>query len=98
MRTTDGRQEGDTGRPGMAITCRTFVEFLDDYVSGVLPEAERAAFNAHLAACPPCVAYMKSYRATVQAGKAALSGGDEPVPAEVPEDLLRAVLAACRRP
>lgn len=92
------RQTGDPRGLGPEITCREFVEFLDDYVSRVLPEAARMAFDAHLAACPSCVAYMKTYQATVRAGRAVLTPRETPVPADVPEELVRAVLAACRRP
>jgi anti-sigma factor RsiW len=83
---------------GPEITCQEFVEFLDDYLSRALPEASRLAFDAHLAACPSCVAYMKTYQATVRAGRAVLATQESSVPADVPENLVRAVLAACRRP
>jgi anti-sigma factor RsiW len=53
----------------------------------------RAEVELHLASCPSCVAYMKSYRATWRLGQDALRG-DEPAPADVPEDLVRAILAA----
>jgi anti-sigma factor RsiW len=76
------------------ITCREFVDFLDDYLSGSLSEEERAALNGHLAVCPSCVAYMKTYQASVQLGKAVLTRSEEPVPEEVPEELVRAILAA----
>jgi len=76
------------------VTCREFVEFLDDYVAGALVGDRLASFNDHLAACPSCVAYMKTYRDAVRMGKAALAPSSEPVPAEVPEDLVRAILLA----
>ena len=98
-RDVGSEEMGDASRFGPDVTCREFVEFLDDYVSGVLSKAERAAFNAHLAACPSCVAYMKTYQASVRAGKTVFATtGNESVPAEVPEELVRAVVAACRRP
>ena len=87
----------DVRRLGPDVTCREFVEFLDDYLSGVLPEPTRTAFDAHLAACPACVAYMKSYQATLRAEKAAFSFRDDSLPAGVPEELVQAVLATCRR-
>ena len=86
-------------RLGPEITCREFVEFLDDYRARALPEVGRRAFEAHLAACPSCVAYMKTYEATVRAGKRMLGGQSGPrALAEIPEELVQAVLAACRRP
>ncbi len=76
------------------ITCREFVEFLDDYLAGSLPEDRRAEFNDHLAQCPPCVAYLSSYRAAIELGRVALARSETPVPAAVPESLVQAVLAA----
>jgi anti-sigma factor RsiW len=78
------------------ITCRTFVEFLMDYMSGELPEPQRDQFDEHLAACVACVAYMKTYENTVKLGKAAFADPDAAVPDDVPEDLVKAVLQARR--
>jgi anti-sigma factor RsiW len=81
-----------------ALTCREFVDFLDDYLSGALPEDKRAAFNEHLAVCPSCVAYMKTYQASVRLGKAVLTRSEEALPEEVPEELVLAILAARKKP
>ena len=79
------------------MTCQEFVAFLDDYLAGELAEEECARFNAHLADCPPCVAYMKTYRAAVEMGRAVLGRSDELVPAGVPEELVQAILATRRK-
>ncbi len=76
------------------VTCREFVEFLDAYLSGALSDAERASFNDHLAQCPSCVAYMKTYRAAVRLGRAALTRSDDSVEGKAPEKLIQAILAA----
>jgi anti-sigma factor RsiW len=78
------------------LGCREFIDFLMAYLDGELDPPTRALFEDHLQVCPACVAYLESYRATVELGREALRGarGDEPVPTEVPEDLVRAVLAA----
>lgn len=82
-----------------SLTCREFVEFLADYLEGRLPADQLARFNGHLAACPSCVSYTRSYQDTVRLGKSVLPGRDEPVPGDVPEDLVQAILAArSRRP
>jgi len=78
------------------ITCRTFVGFLMDYMSGELPERQRDEFDEHLAACVACVAYMKTYGDTIKLGKAAFGDQDAAVPDDVPEDLVKAILAARR--
>ena len=79
------------------MTCRELVEFLMDYLDGVLPEPERSCFEEHLGECPDCVAYLASYQEAIRLGKDACEAGDDAIPAEVPEDLVRAVLAARRR-
>ena len=76
------------------VTCREFVEFLADYLSGDLPPRRRAVFDAHLAACPSCVAYMNTYQAAIELGKEAVRHSDEVVPEEIPEALVQAILAA----
>ena len=78
------------------MTCRELVEFLMDYVDGLLSEPERLCFEEHLGECPDCVAYLATYREAIRLGKEACTAGDA-IPAEVPEDLVRAVLAARRR-
>ncbi len=76
------------------MTCREFVDVLDDYLSGSLPAPVRVKFERHLADCPDCPAYLESYRRTVRLAKAAWGDPGGPVPADVPDELLRAVLAA----
>lgn len=78
------------------MTCRELVDSLMDYLDGVLPEPERLCFEEHLGECPDCVAYLASYREAVRLSKEACAVGDS-IPAAVPEDLVRAVLAARRR-
>jgi anti-sigma factor RsiW len=76
------------------VTCREFADFVMDYFEGQLAEATRARFDEHLTLCPDCVAYLRQYRDTVQAGHAAF--GDE-LPAVIPDDLVHAVLHARAR-
>lgn len=70
------------------ITCREMLTFLAEYLSGALPPARREAFEEHLSRCPECVAYVNNYQAI--AGLAKRSS--EPLPDEVPGDLVRALV------
>jgi anti-sigma factor RsiW len=45
-------------------TCRETTDLLIDYVEDVLSSDERAALDAHFAACPPCLAFVRAYRET----------------------------------
>lgn len=76
------------------MTCKELVEFLMDYLDGDLPEPQRKSFEEHLSACPDCIAYLATYEETIALGKQAYTADDEPVPAAVPEDLIRAILSA----
>jgi anti-sigma factor RsiW len=81
----------------MGMTCRELIDFLGAYLDGELSEAVRRRFAEHLAACPECSAYLATYRATVKLAKGTIRDPDGPVPADVPEDLVKAILAARRK-
>lgn len=76
------------------VTCREFVEFLDDYLAGRLSAVQVDEFNHHLSACPPCVIYMRTYRDSSALVKAALGRAGDDVLDSVPEELVAAILAA----
>lgn len=79
------------------ITCREFVEFLMSYLDGELEPEVSGTFERHMHDCPTCVSYLDSYRKTVELGREILCDPDGPVPDDVPEDLVAAILAARRR-
>ena len=78
------------------MNCREFVEFLIDYIDGELPASQRDTFEEHMIDCPPCVTYLETYRETVRLGKSVCADPEGPVPEEVPEGLVQAILAARR--
>lgn len=78
------------------LTCQEALDFIARYVAGELPAGERRAFDAHLAVCAACVAYLNNYQAVIRLARAAHCGADEPVPPEVPGELVAAVLASRR--
>jgi anti-sigma factor RsiW len=76
------------------VTCRELAEFLMDYLDGALPAGERHRFEEHLGECPDCVAHLHSYRATVRLGRSLCDEVDDAPPTGMPEELVRAILAA----
>ncbi|MBI1815411.1 MAG: zf-HC2 domain-containing protein [Deltaproteobacteria bacterium] len=76
------------------MTCKELTELIIDYVEGDLPSPVLATFEAHLAACPECVAYLQSYRETIALGRAAATASDDSASADVPEELVQAIVAA----
>jgi anti-sigma factor RsiW len=75
------------------MTCESGVRMLMDYLEGTLAPDVRVAVEAHVAACPRCVAFIASYRETPRLVRQLTA-------AEIPADLvasLRAHLRAHRR-
>jgi anti-sigma factor RsiW len=60
--------------------CTDLVGLLADYVEHHLPPAVHADLERHLAACPRCVAQLKTYESTVSLLR---SIRDEDLPAEL---------------
>jgi len=78
----------------LAMTCRELADFLMDYLNEDLPDDVRAGFDRHLALCPNCVAYVKTYRTTIELGRRAFADDEADAGTEVPDELVRAILAA----
>ena len=58
---------GGTGiAPADELTCKQLVELVTDYLEGALSPADRARFDAHLAGCRGCRAYLEQMRRTVR--------------------------------
>ena len=52
--------------PALAeMSCRELVELITDYLEDRLSPADRARFDAHLAECRPCRAYLDQFRRTI---------------------------------
>jgi anti-sigma factor RsiW len=50
----------------VGMNCKSLVELVTDYLEGVLPEAERASLEQHLAGCDGCTAYLEQIRVTIR--------------------------------
>ena len=75
------------------MTCREITDFLIDYQTGELSADQRSCFDEHLAVCPECVEYIRTYDQTVKLGRVACRD-DHEGHADVPEKLVQAILAA----
>ena len=62
------------------LTCQDVIGLLIDFLETSLTPQMVEAFEAHLEACPPCVAYLNTYRKTRE-----LTGAAGHV--EMPEDI-----------
>jgi len=71
-----------------------FEEFILAYLEDELPSKERFVFELHLKVCSECRAYLAAYKRTMEVSSRAFDHPDAPVPDAVPEDLVKAILAA----
>lgn len=80
------------------LTCREFIEFLMEYLERALPVQRLSEFERHLGGCSSCRAYLQNYESTVRLGQAAFAhpeaAPDGALPQDVPEELVKAILAA----
>jgi anti-sigma factor RsiW len=44
--------------------CSDCVDLLGEYIDGSLSQEQAAALEAHLSLCPPCITFVRTYRAT----------------------------------
>jgi len=66
--------------PTTRLTCQDVIGLLVDYLEATLTEETVSAFERHLEICPPCVAYLRTYRKTQE-----LTGAAGRI--EMPEEL-----------
>ena len=78
------------------LTCRELVDFLMAYLDDELDPPALESFEAHLAECEDCLRYLQSYEATVRLERQAFETPDAPLPDEVPQELVAAILEARR--
>ena len=76
------------------IECRQIADLLGDYLDGTLPRSTRDLIDFHVDGCPPCVAFINTYRGTVDATRKL---PDVAIPSELKKRLL-AVLRSTEAP
>ena len=58
------RARGGADGERAMFNCRDSIHQLLHFLEGDLPEGEEERIEAHLAECPPCVEFIRSYRKT----------------------------------
>lgn len=67
------------------VRCQELVDLLMDYLDGELAAPRAAALEVHLNGCSPCLAFLNTYRSTIQVSRDLTA---EEIPAELTERLL----------
>jgi anti-sigma factor (TIGR02949 family) len=76
------------------FNCKESVELLRAFLDGEMPDEEAAQLEQHLEACPPCVEFLRTYRATPILCKRALS---KQMPKELADKLTDFLRQKCKR-
>jgi anti-sigma factor RsiW len=79
------------------ITCKEFENFILDYLDGNLTVRQQTVFEWHMRICSECREYLAAYQRAMELGHAVLPSPDNPIPDDVPEDLIKAILEARNR-
>ena len=80
----------DCGAPSPStIECRQIADLLGDYLDGSLPKATRELLEWHIEGCGPCVAFVNTYRGTVNAATKLRE-------VEIPRELKQRLLSVLR--
>jgi len=80
------------------VNCREALEHFHDHVEGQLSPFQRWRLRLHLWICGNCRKYLRSYRTTVEAEKAAFSDSTDAAAAKIPDDLVASILSAAKIP
>jgi anti-sigma factor (TIGR02949 family) len=51
------------------IGCKEIAQLLGDYLDGTLPRQQAELLEWHIEACPPCVAFINTYKGTINAAR-----------------------------
>src|SRR5215510_5199045 len=62
-------QEDRMERLPSDLDCRECIDLLAEYVDGLLPKATAELLEWHLEGCAPCIAFLNTYKGTVDAAK-----------------------------
>jgi len=79
------------------ITCREFEDFVQRYLDDELSRKQRSIFELHMRLCRECREYLAAYRRSLEIGREVFRSGDDPVPEDLPEDLIKAILETRRQ-
>lgn len=84
-----GEPSEPAGTTPTEIECRQIAELLADYLDGSLPYRTTELLEWHIDGCPPCVAFLNTYRGTIRATRSLRN-------VEVPSELKERMLAFLR--
>ena len=80
------------------MNCREALEHFHDHVDNELSPFQRWRLRLHVWVCGHCRKYLRSYKTTVRAEKAAFREDDAVSATEIPDDLVASIMSAVKNP
>jgi hypothetical protein len=80
------------------VNCREALEHFHDQVEGQLGPVERWRLRLHLWLCGQCRKYLRSYKTTIEAEKAAFHDAGDASQTKIPDVLVASILSAAGIP
>lgn len=77
------------------VTCEETIEVLVDYLDGTMDATTLASFEAHFADCPPCLDFLKTYKATIRVSQRCMEGEEE-IPEPVSQRIREFLRVKCK--
>ncbi|HVO29704.1 MAG TPA: zf-HC2 domain-containing protein [bacterium] len=77
-----------------SVTCEETIDVLVDYLDGSMDATTLAAFEAHFADCPPCLDFLKTYKATIRVSQACMQ--EEAIPEPVSQRIREFLRLKCQ--
>jgi len=79
-----------------SVTCEECIEVLVDYVDGTMDAITVQAFERHFADCPPCLDFLRTYKATIHVSKKHFDDSQVTVPPDVSHRLRNYLETRCK--
>ena len=80
----------EPSHPDSTLECREIAELLGDYFEGILPRQTLELIEWHVEGCAPCVAFLNTYRGTIDAARKLRE-------IQIPPELKQRLLAVLRQ-
>ncbi len=81
----------------LMLTCAELDSFLVDYLDGTLAKPQSRKFRIHLRLCRDCRRYLEGYERSIALSQTAFNDPNG-LPEDLPDELLKAILAAREDP
>ncbi len=78
-----------------SVICKELADILCDYIDGTLDPETKVDFEEHFSDCPPCLAFLNTYKKTTQLCRDILGGME--IPSDFENKLKEFINKKCKK-